>query len=608
MKSSALAAAAILLLPAFADGESKESCPLGPGGMRSALEARAAVARNLSIASEAVAGARRRSVQPPAAPTFVYPVSVNFVDTEIFGKMKKDGIAAAPLASDEEFLRRVTLDLTGQIPDSATTLAFLGDTAADKRTKKIDQLLASDAFVDRWTMWLGDLVQNVQFAANSREYYQGRNAYYTYLRESLRTGKAYDQIVRELIAGTGDNFMSGTSNYWVRQIQANGPVQDTYDNLAAHSGEKFLGMPMLCLSCHSGLGHLEQVNTYLKSKTRGDFWGMAAFFAKTRAQRSADVTPNTFKYDVQDNNLNGAYQLNTVSGNKTPRQPVNNSSTYPPAFVLTGETPRTGENLRSAYGRMITGHVQFSRATVNYLWREMFGMAIVEPPDNMDLSKLGTQATHPNLLELLTNEFIADKYDLRAILRTMAVSNAYQLSTQYTAATWSESNTTYFARHLAHRLPAEQLLDAIVRATNVPVSFQVNGLGTVTSAMKLPDPLEGLRNVNGRFLDEFGRGDRDDNPRSNDTSISQSLALMNDFTVVLTRIRRSTANSTVAKVLASTTDPASIVDQLYVATLSRHPTTAERTQAVSFLGAGTLSQRTEDLQWALLNSLEFIFD
>jgi len=584
----------------------KPTCPLGP----TVVPSPQALYHKLSITTEAVAPSRHRAVAPPKS---TFPATVNFIDSEVFNKMRMDGVMPTAIAGDEEFLRRVTLDLTGQIPDTATVQAFVADTAPDKRAKKIDQLLASDAFVDRWTMWFGDLVQNVTASNNIREYYVGRNAYYNYIHDSIKNAKPYDQMVREIISGKGDSFVNGPSDFWVRQIQTNGPIQDTYDNLAAESGEKFLGMPMLCLSCHNGLAHLDLVNTYLKSKTRYDFWGEAAFFSRTRAQRQPYTDPanpnaNLFKYDVEDSLPNGAYQLNTTSGNKTPRQPVNGQSTVSPAFILTGEGPRPGEPYRDALGRTLTSNQQFSRAAVNYLWKQMFGMGMVEPTNNIDINKLDSQPTHPNLLTLLSNEFIADKYDLRAILKTIAMSSTYQLSTQYTPGNWNESWTPYFARHLSHRLPAEQMLDAIVRATSVPVSFTVNGIGTVTSAMKLPDTLESSRNTYGRFLDEFGRGNRDDAARSNDTSIAQALSLMNDSQVVVNRVHRATANSTVAKVLASTTDPGTIADQIYLSTLSRRPTAAERQQAIAYLGSGVLSQKTEDLQWVLLNSLEFLFD
>ncbi|HJT17559.1 MAG TPA: DUF1553 domain-containing protein, partial [Thermoanaerobaculia bacterium] len=287
---------------------------------------------------------------------------------------------------------------------------------------------------------------------------------------------------------------------------------------------------------------------------------------------------------------------------------VNGESTVSPAFLLTGEKPRPGETYRDALGRMTTAHDEFSRATVNYLWKEMFGLGLIEPTNNIDLNALSTQPINPTLLADLTSEFIKDKYDLRAILRTIAMSSTYQLSTVYTPGIWSESWTPYFARHLAHRLPAEVMLDAIAKATNVGVSFNVNGIGAVTVAEKLPDTLEARNNPYGRFLDEFGRGNRDDQARSNDTSIAQALSLMNDGQVVVSRVHRSNASSTVAKVLASTSDPGSIVDQLYLATLSRRPTSAERAMAIGFLNGGNLGQRAEDLQWVLLNSLEFLFD
>lgn len=611
-----LAAVLLFSLPAILAADSKESCPFGPFDLRSPRDEQAARFHNLSAVTEAVtnSGGRRHTVAPPPRAAITYPVAVNFIDSEIFAKMKKDGIAPAPLSGDEEFLRRVTLDLTGQIPDPATMQSFLADTSSDKRTKMIDQLLASDAFVDRWTMWFGDLVQNVQISASGREYPQGRNAYYTFIHDSIKNAKPYDQMVREILSGKGNSFCldvtkpcDGAPGFWVRQIQPNGPIQDTYDNLAAQSGEKFLGMPLLCLSCHSGPGHLQVVNAYLNTKTRGDFWGMAAFFTHTRAAQSKDAATNNVQYDVEENNPTGAYQLNTSSGNKTPRTPVNGLNTYPPAFILTGETPRSGEAWRDAYGRMLTAHPQFARAAVNYLWKEMFALGIVEPTNNIDINRLDTVATHPNLLALLTNEFVADHYDLRAILRTMAMANAYQLSTRYNG-TWNEAWTPYFARHLAHRLSAEMLLDAVAKATNVPVTYAITGGMSSTLAMKLPDTTEVRNTAYGRFLDEFGRGNRDDEPRSNDSSIPQVLSLMNDPTVVLNRIHRSNAASTVAKVLAGSTDPGTIVDQLYVATLSRHPSAAEKQQSIAYLNGGNLAQRTEDLQWVLLNSLEFLFD
>jgi len=547
------------------------------------------------------APSKQRAVRPGGGPT------ASYIDAEIFARLAANGIAAAPLSGDEEFLRRVTLDLTGAIPTADEVTAFVADAATDKRAKKIDELLRSQAFTDRWTLWFGELVQNVQVSTNSREYYLGRNAYYIWIRDSIASGKPYDQMVREVLAGEGSNFEVGVANYVVRQLQPNGPPQDTFDNLAAHSTEKFLGLPTLCISCHDGLGHLELVNSYLREKDREDFWKMAAFFSRTTArfERYTDpANPNAFigRFDV-GNAPNGAYRLNTVDGNKSPRTPnTGDPNVVTPAFLTTGEQPKPGEKYRVAYGRMLTADRQFARATVNVLWKEMFGRAIVEPVNGFDLAKLSTQASHPALLEALATDFVARGYSLREMLRVIALSNAYQLSSKYTGTHPDES---YFARRQPRRLHAEVLADAIGTATNQRYQFNVPGIGILTKGIQLPDPTESRRSGAGMLMNTCGRGDRDDNPRSNDSAIAQALSFMNDR-VVTDRVRRS-PTSTVQLTLNATQDRGAIVERLYLATLSRRPTADEKRIAVDYLNAGNLGERAEDLQYVLINSLEFLF-
>lgn len=555
----------------------------------------------ISQRSEAVAPSGRRHVaKPPQALPFV---AKSFIDSEIFGKMTRDGIAWTARASDQEFLRRVTLDLTGEIPDAATVSSFLSDSSADKRDKAIDRLLASDAFVDRWTMWFGDLVENVQNATNTSIGTQPRTAYYKFIRDSIDQRKPYDRLVRDLIAGSGNVTLHGEAVYYYRDRQANGPMQDTYDNQSASTGARFLALPLNCLSCHNGLGHLEQVNTGLARRTRLDFWKNAAFFAQVQVDRVPNASGGQ-DAAIMDN-ATGAYRLNTTSGNKTPRQPVNGANTIDPAFFLTSEAPQSGEPRRQAYGRILTANPQFARATVNYLWKELFGLGLVEPVDSFDLARQEVQPTHPALLTQLADAFAIGGYDLRAILKLMVASNAYQLSSRYTPGAWNESWTPYFARHYPRRLMAEALLDSISRATNVAIAINTNGLGVVNKAMKLPDTTEGGSYRN--FLNGFGRGNRDDDRRSEDSSIVQALALMNDR-IVIDRLKATNASSTVATTLLSTKDAGQIADALYLATLSRYPTTVERNSAINYLKSGDLTKKSEDLQFSLLNKLEFLFN
>jgi hypothetical protein len=553
----------------------------------------------------------------PGAPYVVAKAYRNPVDQEIFAKMAADGVIPTVRADDAEFLRRVMLDLAGQVPDASQVKAFLADARPDKRAHAIENLLASDAFADRWTMWFGDLVANVKTtSANGIELAQGRNALYAWIRASIAAGKPYDQMVRELVAGTGDSFADGATNFWVRNLTTMGVTQDNYDNIAAITGATFLGLQINCSGCHNAAGH--SMNLYIQMKTRMDFWKNAAFFAQTTSSRTMDTATGLAKY-VLSNNTTGAYLLNTTTGNRPPRQPATGQpNKVDPAFYLTGEKPQAGKPLRAEYARMLTAHPQFARASANFLFKEMFGIGIVDPADNFDLLLQDPnnlppgqtlQPSHPALLTRLQNAFVANGYDLRAILRTLANSEAYQLSARYTPAPWNETWTRYFARRVTRRVPAEALLDAFFASSGLGSTLTVAASTPVPRAMLLPDTTEAT-GTDAVFMNAFLRGNRDTDVRSGDVSTVQALTLMNDPTVI-NRIRQATATTLVARTLKATQKPDEIVDALWLSTLCRTPTTAEKTSAVSYLKTGTtpalLVSKAENLQWALFNKLEFAF-
>lgn len=590
----------------------RADCTFSPDAFPSPRGVWRRVSREAELAA-ATPSRRRAVITPPETITYR-----NFIDEEIFEKMKANNVRWTVRSTDEEFLRRVFLDLTGQIPTADQVKAFLADASADKRDRIVDELLASDGFADRWTLWFGDHVQNVQISANIFMGPQGRNAYYTFIRDSFRSGKPYDQLVRDAITGAGAQFSNGAANYWVRQIQTNGPIHDTWDNLSAHTGSRFLGLPLECLSCHNGVGHLEQVNTGLVFRTREDFWKNAAFFARDSHRPLIDANER-LEWSIEPTTAGRrgvpiGYVLNTTNGNKTPRQPINGVNTVEPAFFMSGEKPSANDaSPRAAYARILTAHPQFARASVNFIWKEIFGLGIVEPADSFDLLRqeqatllpgATLQPTHPRLLTRLAESFSGSGFDLRALLRTIVTSNAYQLSGRYTAGEWSETLTPYYARHYPRRMLAESVADAVARATSVALPrIQVNGL-QLDRAMQIPDPTE-PRNAFGTFLNAFGRGDRDSTDRSREGSIVQALALLND-PFVTTRVRNSN-NSTVQRVLAATRDAGTIADELYLATLSRRPTAEERVAAIAQLTTGDLTRNAEDLQFTLINRIEFLY-
>lgn len=572
------------------------------------------------VASHApVAGLRNQTVQSEAA------LSRNLVDREVFGAMKSAGIQPAPPTGDAEFLRRVTLDLTGRIPDGGATVRFLSDTSPEKRSRVIDELLESDAFNDRWTQFLDELFRVTSYASTTELGFPGRDAWHRYLLESMRTHVPYDRIARETMTGTGSTFVSGPANFVIRELAFDGPPQDSFDNMAAAAGRAFLGMNLFCISCHGGAGHTDQINLYLSTKKRREFWGMAAFFAQTDLNFEYIEKTMEYRFDVFENPW-GAYLLDTTDGNKTPRRPgPDGAEAVLPSFILNGEGPRSGESPRAALARIVTADRQFARATVNYVWKELFTLGIVEPADGFDLLRLDPkspppapwkiQPTHPALLESLAASFEESGYDLRALIRTIVSSEAYQLSSTYPGE-WKSAYVPYFARHYPRRLRSEELADAVSVATAAPIPLYVHGWpAPVLWAGQLPDTLEplgedptGLSYLLWGFLDAFGRGDRDTRPRTSSGSALQALHLMNSYAITL-RVSPDlpTRVAALSRIGASSED---IARALYFETLSRPPSPEEMKTALAILTDQKRSrgEAISDLQFALLNKVDFVFN
>lgn len=551
----------------------------------------------------------------------------NFIDDAIFGRMEAAGIQPAPLASDGEFLRRVTLDLTGRIPTAAAVDAFLNDRSPNKRDAVVDALIGTPEFIDKWTMFFGDLFRVNGQATNVNRYTQGRDAFYLYLKDAINGNKPYNQMATELISATGDSFVNGAANFVVGGTVPMGPVQDTYDGQAVNVGSMFLGIQVVdCLLCHDGVRHLEQVNLWGTNMKRSDMWGLSAYFARTRMQRVlVSQQPQVAKFNVTDA-ATGDYRLNTTTGNRSPRQPqngVNRVTPRDPFLVLhspiapTGSGVGAGETYRTGLARNITNNIQFARAAVNYLWEEFMVEAFVTPSNSFDLARLDSnnpppapwtlQPTNPELLGSLATWFQQNNYDLRRLMALITKSSAYQLSAVYPG-TWRPEYVPYYARKYVRRLDAEEIHDAIAQATGIAGNYRLEYLPAVQWAMQLPDTREPRTNgqVAG-FLNAFGRGDRDQTTRRSDGSVTQSLNMMNNA-FLMTRIHANNQGSTVARLLSQTNDPQQIIRQLFLTTLSRQPTSAETAVATPLMQQLGNRGGAEALQWILLNKSDFLFN
>ncbi|MBI3680856.1 MAG: DUF1549 domain-containing protein [Acidobacteria bacterium] len=546
----------------------------------------------------------------------------DFIDDYIFQKLEERNIAPAPIAGDEEYLRRVSLDLTGRIPSSAEIRTFLADTDENKRDKAINRLLASEEFVDKWTMWLGDLLKNNSFPSNFDRQQEGRNAYHSYIRNALKADQSLKDFAYELVIGSGNHFdvSAGGANFPIASKTPMGPIQDTYDTMLAMTASTFLGLgEMDCLLCHSGRGHLDQVNLWGSSITRMEGWRMAAFFSRLNMpQRNVAATDPYYRsFDVSDR-TSGNYDLGTNWGNRPDRGVVNNVRNLAPEYLGTGAIPKDN-NWRAAFAENMVKDPMFARNFANRLWKEMFNLALAEPVDSLDPARLDPenppaapwtlQATHPELLEKLASFFRAYDYNLRGFLRTLAQSTAYQLSSRYEGE-WKYEYITSFARHYPRRLMAEEIHDAVVKSTGVPGSYAVKGFDTPMAwAMQLPEPAEPRNNgAVATFLNYFLRGNRDSQLRSASQSILQQMNLMND-TMVLNRTR--VAASPGLQNAARLSSNEAVIDELSLLFLSRLPTEQERKTALDYLAkardANERSTFVEDLAWVLVNKPEFMF-
>lgn len=573
--------------------------------------------------------------------------STNLIDQYIFAALQSGGITPAAKTDDYEFIRRVSLDLTGRIPTATRVSQFVADTNAGKRTALIDELLAKPEWIDKWTMYYGDLYRNTSANTQIRIQPEGRNAFYKFIKDSLTKGKPYNQMVSELIAAQGTtNFdqNNGQVNYLVLGVVGGGPAQDIYDQQAANVADTFLGMAHVnCILCHNGRGHLDTLSLWGSQATRLQAWGLAAFFAKTRVlSTNLPLDPNNPRatnYNYYSLTTNAAdYSLNTTTGNRPSRQPIGTTRTITPAYMFNGKVPAAGQEYRAALAQSVTGDFQFARASVNYIWAQFFGTGIVDPPDQFDPARLDPnnppaapwtlQPSNPALLNALAQSFIDSGYNVKTLMKLITSSDTYQLATDYSG-TWNPVWDTSFGRHNVRRLWPEELHDSVVTAIGTVPSYTVPnftadtavyaavspGFGKISWAMQAPDVVnmpDGGGAVS-QFLDAFLRGNRDDQPRKSEGSILQTLNLMND-NFIESRIKATGTGATASflqtQLTANPTDNTALINVLYLNVLSRKPTATELTLATAqLIKAGqTRTQNAEDVLWSLVNKLDFVFN
>jgi len=539
----------------------------------------------------------------------------NLIDQQLFGAMDRDGVPHAPLSNDYEFCRRVHLDLTGRIPTPDQLKTFIANTDPNKRDKLIDELIESQGWVDQWSYWYGDLVRN----CGNRIGNPALKHFDAWIRQSFKEDKPYDRFVTEMLT------VSAPNTNWMPDAAASGFLtrwhitgltmyddnyEDTADEIIVNSGRIFLGVNYQCISCHGGKGFLEKVSLDLVSKKRRDLWAMAAFFGKTRIR----VVTYQDRYTVTEDGT--GYDTKGWSQVRLQRE----GGEIHPTFMLTGEKADLGKPLRPQFARMLTTHPQFARATVNLIWKQFFGLGIVDPVDSFDLARQDPKAplpapwtcqpTNTELLDALARDFAEHRFSLKHLMRTIARSSAYQLSSRFDGE-WKEGYTPYFARHYVRQLTAEQIHDAISQATQVFGDYRRKDyvydtpIAPARFWTEAASP-EDISNGEAKgFLRTFGQANREQFDRQSVGSILQAMTLMNSPFV--TKRVMAANGSLVDQLVKSAKTSAEIVDELYLATLSRYPLQQEKQIAVDWVEKDR-KQGAEDLHWSLLNKLDFVFN
>ncbi len=558
------------------------------------------------------------------------------VDEVLGEQLEQQGIPYAGPASDARFLRRATLDATGLIPTPEEVRAFLADDSPDKRSRLVDRLVGSEEFAEQWAWFFGDLFRLAHQVGAVR------NPFQSWIKEWLTTDRPYDEVVRDLLTGVAKAHGSVPSlAFLARSHQAKSRIVMSPDDYSIHNrldaidqfnvdvSRVFLGLNTSCISCHDGAAHLEPLNEWLSERTREEFYRQSAFFGNARLITSWDDRSKNVVVDLLVDDLAKGYDTgddapyHTLSEGRFPRL---EGLAYEPAFLLTGETPAADENPRDALARLLTGHPQFARATVNLVWGKLMTVAFVEPYNAFDLARLGRLAAgeedplpsrpvNPELMEALAEDFAANDFSFWRLVKTIMKSEAYGLSPHLSGdgnGEWKDEWAGYYPRRYVRVLTGPELVDSLTRATAVPTEFAFSGI-TVERVKELTTPSDlGGRRGRGEgaevdaLLQSFFQSNRmTPAPVGNRGSILQALLMMQSG--VVNRRVSGEAGGRVAELTASERDAGAVVDELFLATLGRFPTPAESEFGAERIAADRVSG-AEDLQWALLNSPEFLLN
>ncbi|MCU0705214.1 MAG: DUF1549 domain-containing protein [Fimbriiglobus sp.] len=552
-------------------------CEVTPGGRVTAKRNGATAVRAAFLTEVAVVTVAVPFDKPVDEAKFA--VRNNAIDDGVFAKLKELRIEPSGLSSDAEFLRRVYLDVIGTLPTPAEVKAFLADTAADKRTKAIDSLLDRPEFVDYWTLFLSDLLQNRKERDHDVRGVKGVRQFHAWIREQVAAGKGWNEIARGVLTATGDTTSNPQVGYYVVTV---GEHREVEKSEAAESvAQAFLGTRIGCARCH---------NHPLERYTQDDFYHFSAFFTRIKLDRKDPKQgPTVLKVSHHDANQN-----------KEPvrvRQPRTNQMLAPQPLDRSAAVVSNLDDPRVKLADWITDprNEQFSGAMVNRVWKHFLGVGLVEPVDDL---RATNPPSIPTVWNALTTEFVKQKYSLKELVRFVVSSRTYQLTSATTPG--NATDARFYSHYYPRRLPAEVLLDAISSATGTTERF--DGYPEGVRAIQIPNP-----SSHSQFLKMFGSSERVTAcacERTGDVTLPQLLSLQNG------ELPNKVKYGTVLMPLnTKQPDPTQYTEELFLRSLSRLPSADERAAVTKALASGDHTIEVyRDVLWALLNAKEFAFN
>ncbi|MBA4189942.1 MAG: hypothetical protein C0467_18310 [Planctomycetaceae bacterium] len=492
------------------------------------------------------------------------PVPTNLVDKPVIEKLNRLKIAPSAICTDEEFLRRVYIDMIGVQPKPDEVRVFLKDADPKKREKVVEALFERPEFVDQWSLKWGDLLQNSRNAVSSPSVFQFRE----FIRGAISANTPLDEFARKLLTAKGGITDDPASVYFAIS-------KDTNDTLERVT-QVFCGVRMLCARCHAHP---------MENWTQADYYGLASFFNQVtaRADTRFPAAPTTKFVSV---NRTAGFATNPRSG-----------QAQPPRF-LGADAPKLAANAdrRDSYANWLTDAKNpfFARGLVNRYWSYFFFRGIIDPVDDI---RSTNPPINPALLDALTEDFVKAKFDARHLIRRIVLSDTYQRSSTPNASNAKDEQN--FSRAIPRRVQAEALLDSLVQATGVSESLP-NGF----RAAQLPDASS--ENV---FLRMFGKPQRMDAcecERDNGSNMLQALHFINGKSI-LGRVRNASARPTLLANQKLTDEQ--VIAEIYLWSVARNPSVKELAVGLEFFKLHDAKERpaaAQDLMWALLNSRDFM--